>query len=113
MSDNRGNPNWKQGESPNPAGRPKGSGNKTTEKIKEAYKMLLENNLDNMSVWLGKIADKDPARATELMLKLSEYILPKLARQEVVGNDGEDLFKNIKFTFGVADQKQDGDKHEL
>jgi len=34
------------------------------------------------------------------MLKLSEYIIPKLARQEVVGSDGSDLFKNVKFNFG-------------
>jgi hypothetical protein len=34
------------------------------------------------------------------MLKLSEYIIPKLARQEVVGSDGSDLFKNVKFQFG-------------
>ncbi len=34
------------------------------------------------------------------MLKLSEYVIPKLARQEVTGADGEDLFKNVKFEFG-------------
>jgi hypothetical protein len=90
-------------------GRPVGVGNKTTTQIKEAYQKLLEDNLGNMTLWLGKIAEKDPARATELMLKLSEYILPKLARQEVVGNDGEDLFKNVSFTFSTADKdKQDG-----
>jgi len=35
-----------------------------------------------------------------LMLKLSEYVIPKLARQEVVGADGKDLFDNMKFEFG-------------
>jgi hypothetical protein len=99
---------FKAGESGNLNGRPVGVGNKTTNQIKEAYQKLLEDNLDNMSQWLGKIADKDPAKATELMLKLSEYILPKLARQEVVGNDGEDLFKNVSFTFSTADKQQDG-----
>ena len=34
------------------------------------------------------------------MIRLSEYILPKLARTELTGNDGDDLFKNIKFEFG-------------
>jgi len=101
---------WTPGQSGNPNGRPKGVANKSTENIKEAFKLLLENNLDNMSSWLAKIAEKDPARATELMLKLSEYILPKLARQEVVGNDGEDLFKNISFTFGTAEQKDNNGK---
>ena len=34
------------------------------------------------------------------MIRLSEYILPKLARTEMTGADGDDLFKNIKFEFG-------------
>ena len=93
-------------------GRPVGVGNKTTTQIKEAYQKLLEDNLDNMTLWLGKIAEKDPAKATELMLKLSEYILPKLARQEVVGNDGEDLFKNVSFTFSTADKENQNGKED-
>ena len=93
-------------------GRPAGVGNKTTTQIKEAYQKLLEDNLDNMTLWLGKIAEKDPAKATELMLKLSEYILPKLARQEVVGNDGEDLFKNVSFTFSTADKENQNGKED-
>jgi hypothetical protein len=31
------NPNWTEGVSGNPAGRPKGAEGKTTKKIKEAY----------------------------------------------------------------------------
>ena len=104
MLDNRknlpGNPNWKKGQSANPNGRPKGSKNKATAKIREAYQKLTEDNLENMSAWLANIAADDPARAMEMMIKLSEYVIPKLARQEVVGNDGEDLFKNISFNFG-------------
>ena len=104
MSDERkrrpGNPNWKPGVSQNPAGRPKGSKNKTNAKIREAYQKLTEDNLDNMTTWLQSIAADDPAKALDMMLRLSEYVIPKLARQEVVGNDGEDLFKNISFNFG-------------
>lgn len=96
-----GNPNWSPGISGNPNGRPKGVGNKTTTKIKEAYQRLVEHNLDNMTDWLEQVADENPKEALELVLKLSEYIIPKLARQEVTGADGEDLFKNgIKFEFG-------------
>lgn len=95
-----GNPNWEKGVSGNPNGRPKGAGNKVTNKIKEAYQMLMEANLDNMSGWLEEIAERNPKEALELMLKLSEYVIPKLARQEVVGADGQDLFKDMKFEFG-------------
>ena len=94
------NPNWTEGVSGNPNGRPKGAGNKVTNKIKEAYQRLMEDNLDNMTEWLGQVAEDDPKEAMMLMLKLSEYVIPKLARQEVVGADGKDLFDNIKFEFG-------------
>ncbi len=81
-------------------GRKKGTPNATTKEIKEAYQMLVESNLDNMSKWLADVAGDDPKQALELMLKLSEYMIPKLARQEIVGNEGEDLFKNITLKFG-------------
>lgn len=93
---------FKPGQSGNPNGRPKGTKNKVTEDIRRAYQDLTEANLDNMSQWLAEIAADDPARAMDLMLRLSEYIIPKLARQEVVGNDGEDLFKNVQFNFGPS-----------
>lgn len=97
---------FKPGESGNPNGRPKGAPNKNTENIKQAFKDLLENNVDNISGWLTKVAEKDPARATELLIKLSEYVVPKLARTEVTGNDGEDLFKNIQFNFNTANGQE-------
>ena len=81
-------------------GRRKGTLNKNTKQIREAYQKLTEENLDNISIWLSQIAGDDPAKAMDLMLRLSEYIIPKLARQELVGNDGEDLFKDVKFSFG-------------
>lgn len=91
---------FQPGESGNPNGRPKGAKNKKTQQIREAYQKLTEDNLDNMNLWLAQIAAEDPAKAMQLLLNLSEYIIPKLARQELVGNDGEDLFKNVKFEFG-------------
>jgi hypothetical protein len=84
----------------NRAGRKPGTLNKNTKQIREAYQRLTEENLDNMTLWLHQIAADDPAKAMDMMLRLSEYIIPKLARQELVGNDGEDLFKNVKFDFG-------------
>lgn len=96
-----GNPNLYKGmPSLNPNGRPKGAKNKTTENIRKAYQQLTEDNLDNMTVWLAQIAADDPKQALEMMIKLSEYVIPKLARQEITGQDGEDLFKNVSFDFG-------------
>jgi hypothetical protein len=84
----------------NREGRPKGVPNKSTKQIREAYQKLTEDNLENMSIWLAQIAADDPKSALDMMLRLSEYIIPKLARTEVTGNEGQDLFQNIKFQFG-------------
>ena len=91
---------FKPGKSGNPNGRPKGSKNIKTEQIRTAYQKLTEENLDNMTQWLNQIAAENPEKAMQLMINLSEFVIPKLARTEVTGNDGEDLFKNIKFEFG-------------
>ena len=98
---------FKKGEVTNPKGRPKGKPNKTTAEIREAYQKLVEDNLTNMTEWLGEVAMESPEKAMELMLKLSEYMIPKLARQEVTGADGADLFKNIKFEFGTPINERD------
>jgi hypothetical protein len=91
----------------NKNGRPPGSLNKQTRDIRQAYQNLVEMNLENMTTWLSSVAAEDPEKAMDLMLKLSEYIIPKLARQEVVGNDGSDLFKNVKFQFGPDINSED------
>jgi hypothetical protein len=70
-------------------GRPKGMPNKATSKVREAIAELLERNAGNMDRWLNEVADKDPYKALDLMQKLSEYHIPKLARTEVTGKDGD------------------------
>ena len=64
-------------------GRPKGSENKTTKDIKEAFKNLIEMNLPNMTLWLEKVAAKNPAQALFIISNLAEYTTPKLARSQV------------------------------
>jgi len=97
-------------------GRPKGSENRDTKQIREAFQVLIENNLDNMNTWIASIAKVDPARAFDLMIKITEYVLPKLARAELVGEDGKDLFQNVTFTFATAKKdeeiKDDNDEQE-
>lgn len=92
----------------NRAGKKPGTPNKVTKEIRTAYQNLVEMNLDNMTVWLSQVAAEDPNKAMDLMLRLSEYIIPKLARQELTGKDGEELFHNIKFEFGPDVNSTDG-----
>jgi hypothetical protein len=69
-------------------GRPKGMPNKSTSIVREAIANLLERNAPNMDRWLNEVADKDPHKALDIIQKLSEYHIPKLARTEVTGLDG-------------------------
>ena len=64
---------FKRGESGNPEGRPKGAKDKAQADIKQAYQSLVEGNLSNIEIWLNEVATKDPARAIDLMLRLSEF----------------------------------------
>ena len=68
-------------------GRPKGSKNKATQHIREAYQKLTEDNLDRMSIWISQVASEDPAKAMDIMIRLSEYIIPKLARHHILNKE--------------------------
>ena len=84
----------------NKTGRPKGAVDKDTRRIREAYQLLLENNLDNLTMWLEEIGKQSPEKAFNMMLKLSEFVVPKLARKELSGVDGASLFSAVQFKFG-------------
>lgn len=77
------------------AGRPKGSWNKDTEKIRTAITMIVEDNLENMQAWLSDIAKDSPKEAFNCLKDLIEYTTPKMARVEqstrFVDEDGKDL----------------------
>ena len=71
------------------SGRPKGVPNKSTTKAREAFALFVENNSERMQEWLEEIATDPkhgPKTAFELLLAVSEYQIPKLARTEMVGD---------------------------
>lgn len=65
------------------SGRPKGVPNKATAEIKERFTDLVNDNSKKVQEWLDRVAEKDPDKAIDLLGKLSEYVIPKLARTEV------------------------------
>ena len=89
----------------NREGRPKGSPNKTTKEIRDAFQCFVEDNTDKFQGWIDEVAKKNPAKALELIGSLSEYVLPKLTRTETdITTKGEALTKPI-IDFGEDNTK--------
>jgi hypothetical protein len=86
-------------------GRPKGTPNKSTTIVRDAIAKLLERNAGNMDTWLQLVAYGDeslgvkpaPDKALDLLQKLAEYHIPKLARTELTGADGGDVKVSVKW----------------
>jgi hypothetical protein len=82
------------------AGRPKGVKNKSTQKVRDAIAKFSEDNVEQFAEWVKRVAEDDPKGAADIFLKAIEYHIPKLARQEITGKDGEDI--SIKSNLDVS-----------
>lgn len=71
---------FEKGQSGNPAGRPKGSGNVNTERLRSIVADLLEDNGEQVVKDIAKLEPRDRVRAWTALL---EYALPKLQRSEL------------------------------
>ncbi len=60
-------------------GRAKGTPNKVTTEIREFYKELIENNLEQLE---SDLIELTPKERIEVLIKLSEYVIPKLNKVE-------------------------------
>jgi len=76
--------NIKPGQVLNPSGRPVGAGNKMviTEKVREAFAQLLENNIGELEGWLHALAKKNPEKALDIWVRISERFVPSLQRTD-------------------------------
>jgi hypothetical protein len=76
---------------PKTGGRAVGVPNKATALAREAFAAFVDGNAHRFQGWLDEVAD-DPKHgakvALELVLQVSEYHIPKLARTEHVGDGG-------------------------
>jgi len=85
-------------------GRPKGAANKTTAVARQAFATLVEGNAPKMEEWLYAVANglqdeetgkwivaPDPKGALDLMTKIAEYHIPKLARTEHTGSEDKPI----------------------
>lgn len=78
-------------------GRAPGSPNKATKEARQAIAAFVDGNAHRLTDWLDAVANGDPdndikpnpAKAFELFQSVVEYHVPKLARTELTGKDGE------------------------
>ena len=76
-------------------GREKGTPNKGTAELREAYTELLQNNISRVQELFDKVAENNPQKALELLLKLSEFAIPKLRAIEVNNESEEALYTSL------------------
>ena len=90
------------------AGRPAGSENKLTKELRQHFETLLNNNVDKLQSLLDKVAEDNPTKAIELILKVSEFVLPKLKSVELPEPPQEPqkiIIKVVDSKVGYAPQK--------
>jgi hypothetical protein len=65
------------------AGRPKDKPNAVTKEAREVFNTFLLSNVNKLQSLFGKVAEENPTKAIELILKISEFVLPKLKAVEI------------------------------
>jgi hypothetical protein len=82
-------------------GSRKGVPNRVTVEFRETVQQLLDDNRENVKLWLTTVAADDPARALDLLAKLAEYAAPKLGRMEHTGAGGGPVTYEVVSPFPV------------
>ena len=73
-------------------GSRKGVPNKSTAQAREAIALFVDGNADRLQGWLDEIAAEKGAQAAfDCFSTLLEYHVPKLARQEHTGQNGQPM----------------------
>jgi hypothetical protein len=79
-------------------GRPKGSVGKSNNKIREAFQMLLEDNLPTLK---RDISSLEPKERVKFMLDLASFIIPKMKSVDLTADKKEtiliDFSEDISF----------------
>ena len=80
------------------AGRKAGTPNKATSEFKDTISELVSGNQEKLQIWLDKVAKDDPAKAFDLLIKMMEFVIPKLSRTEYKDPAQESITQvNVQF----------------
>ncbi len=85
-------------------GRQAGVPNRATTHAREAIASFVEGNVDRLNGWLDEIAQVDgPKAAFSCFMDVVEYHIPKLARTEHTGKDGDAIKTETRTVSSVSD----------
>ena len=84
---------------PKNSGKKKGVPNKSTTLAREAVARFMDKNTGRLEKWLDQIAEESPKDAFDCVMKVMEYHIPKLARSEQTGKDGEEIQHSLTVRF--------------
>ena len=90
-------------------GRPKGSPNKITAVSRELVQAFLNKNMPKAQALFDRIARKQPGLALRLLIDMSEFCVPKLARTEHVGDPNTPL----QVEHRLSDEQLKGVREEM
>jgi len=82
---------FQPGQSGNPAGRPPGNPNKTTQMIRQLFSDILESEQENFKDALERLRQESPKDYVQVMTKLSAKFLPDLTVTALQNADGTNL----------------------
>jgi hypothetical protein len=104
-------------------GRKPGDPNKITSEVRKALSLVYQGKVAKLAKWIQETADgfdaihflsdgtkchyleRNPAKAAELMVRIAEYFVPKLAATQLTGGDGEKLAVTVNIS-GVRAKEQ-------
>lgn len=69
-------------------GRKKGTPNHSTAAVRAVIEQFARQNAPQLQSLFERLAEEDPGKAFDLYLRAIEYHIPKLGRQELVGDSG-------------------------
>lgn len=89
-------------------GRQIGSVNKTTKELRDYYKNLIEENIEQIKKDLKSLEPKD---RLQFLLQLSKFILPTLRSVELEANTAESKFTPIEVTIIGSEEYEEISKN--
>ena len=85
-------------------GRKKGTPNKTTEEIREAFQLLISDNLEKLEEDLNEL---EPEKRLKYVIELSKFVIPTLKATDLKASGDFEPIRLIHLGGGVNPQESE------